>query len=291
VRLPQAGGAIRDFAPLVQEPQGRYNLVARARLEEKEGGASVDVFCKRFLFPEAAYVEEFSHQLMAAMGFSSCQARVLSALEPCLVVSRAPGRKFAPPVSPELAFEIARHCAAAYIMANADLRPRNAFVSYAGGHPVVTMVDLEHCLFNLALDVEGIDEPLRPQSFDALSEDELQGRVLKHVLTERTTRRAMGTFLKVDGVDEEPGRSFKAGWVAGFRQIQERRERLLALIEDRAYREPYLIIGTQSYRRAMARLDIQDVRQRMEQDPEGLFPRLAALQKQPQSEAAAHEPG
>jgi hypothetical protein len=51
-------------------------------------------------------------------------------------------------------------------------------------------------------------------------------------------------------------------------------------MEQRAYTEPFLIVGTRSYRRAFARVDVDDIRSRIEQDPVELFPRLAAVRRQ-----------
>lgn len=267
-------------AAVGDEDQGRYNLVAAARAEPADGtskAAPGEVFCKRFLFPEAAHVELFAHQILAEAGLPVCEAALVSGPEPCLVVTRAPGVKFKGAVDPALAFEVARQCAAAYVFANADLRPRNAFVSREDGRPRVTMIDLEHCFFNLALDVSGLDDPLRPQTFDCLSPAEIAARIKRRVLSERTTRRAMRTFVELDRLDSEVGVAFERGWISAYESMRACRERLCERMLERLYREPYLVIGTHAYRRAMARLDVEDVARRLDDDPERLFPRLAAV--------------
>jgi hypothetical protein len=273
---------VRDLSPLADAEQGRYNLVASTRsngLGCPAPASDGEVFCKRFLFPEAAYVEEFAYRLMTEVGMPSCKAVVSPHPEPCLVVSKAPGQKFEGSVDPDLAFELGRHSAIAYIFANADLRPRNAFVSYEGRHPVVTMLDLEHCFFNLALDVTGLDNPLRPETLDRLTEDELAHRVRRKVLTERTTRRAMRTFFELESMESEEGCCFMAGWVAAYERVQRDWGRIATLMEERLYNEPFLIIGTQAYRRAMARLDILDMEKRVSRDPETLLPKLVAVKR------------
>jgi putative hydrolase of the HAD superfamily len=270
-------------AAVPDDEQGRYNLVSRVSATPLDAHSAAhasaprELFCKRFLFPEAAHVELFAHQVIAETGLPVCQAALGDGPEPCLVVTRAPGAKFDGCVDPVLAHEVARQCAAAYVFSNADLRPRNAFVSHDGPRPVVTMIDLEHCFFNLALDVEGLADPLDPATFDRLSGEEVARRLKRRVLSERTTRRAMRTFVELDSLDTEIARAFKAGWIAAWQAIRARRERLREMMLDRVYREPYLIIGTHAYRRAMARLDVAEVLQRLDEDPEDIFPRLAAV--------------
>jgi HAD superfamily hydrolase (TIGR01549 family) len=276
---------VRQLEPVADGEQGRYNLVARAAVERARpaagaptaGDAPGEVFVKRFLFPEAAHVELFAHEVMAAAGVPVCQAALVEGEEPCLAVTRAPGAKFQGPVDPPLAFEVARQCAAAYVFSNADLRPRNAFVAHASAGPRVTMIDLEHCFFNLALDVAGLADPLQPATFDGLDADEITRRLRRRVLSERTTRRAMRTFVELERLDSDVGDAFRRGWISAYETMRERRGRLCELMLARVYRAPYLIIGTQAYRRAMARLDVEDIQQRLGQDPEQIFPLLAAV--------------
>lgn len=271
VDLEGRSGSLRDIRMLADDEQGRYNLVARARLEHADG-TSREVFCKRFLFPEAVHVEEFAHRIHAAMGVASCPVSVSAGPEPCLVVAKAEGVKMEQgPVTPDLAREIGRQCGMAYLFANADLRPRNAFLAWHDGAPRVTMVDLEHCFFNMAMDVSGLGDPLLPETFDRLGEEELERRVLKRVLTERTTRRARRTFFETDSLETSAAAAFREGWLDIYRRAQRDVERLCGLLEARVTRPPYLIIGTQSYRRAMARADVRDIRRRIEQDPERVF--------------------
>jgi HAD superfamily hydrolase (TIGR01549 family) len=271
VTLDGRAGSLRGLRMLNDDEQGRYNLVARAHLVHDDG-SSRDVFCKRFLFPEAVHVEEFAHRIHAAMGVASCPVQVTAGPEPCLVVAKAEGVKMEQgSVAPDLAREIGRQCAMAYLFANADLRPRNAFLAWQGGAPRVTLVDLEHCFFNMAMDVSGLGDPLVPETFDRLPEAELERRVLKRVLTERTTRRARRTFFETDSLESATASAFKDGWLDIYRRAQGRADQLCAMLEERVVRPPYLIIGTQSYRRAMARADVRDIRSRILQDPERVF--------------------
>jgi hypothetical protein len=253
--------------PLSDGDQGRYNLVASARLN------GLDVYCKRFLFPEAAHVDAFAHQLLKSLDMPSCHTAITEGPEPCLIVSKAAGAKLEDySVDAPLAFEIGRHCALAYLFANADLRPRNAFLAREDGAPPrITMIDLEHCFFNLAIDVDGLAEPLDPATFDSMDAAELERRLQKKVLTERTTRRARRSFFETDNTDTDIARAFREGWLDVYRFVQQRKDSVIDMIEARVHRAPYLVIGTQSYRRAMAHVDVVDIRERIEQDPEKVF--------------------
>jgi hypothetical protein len=273
---------IVDVTPRGDSGQGRFNLVGHAEISPPDSASvaashSDEFLCKRFLHPETAHVELLMHRLMADIGLPACEVHLVGDPEPILLVSRASGSPFEGPVDPELAHELGRHCAAAYIFGNADLRPRNTFVDRTVSPPVVTMIDLEHCLFNLALDVSDLVDPFLPSTIDAMDSDELSVRIRRTVLTERTTRRAMGTFLQLDGFDSEPALAFRDGWARTFRSVQALEERILRRLTARVYSEPYLIIGTHAYRRAMARLDIDDIATRIRQDPVKIFPRLAAV--------------
>lgn len=270
VTLRDKRGVLQELQMLPDDQQGRYNLVARARVLFDDGETQ-DVFCKRFLFPAAAHVEEFAHGIQTAVGVPSCAAFVTPGAEPCLVVTKAPGTKLDGPVTADLAHEIGRHCAMAYLFANADLRPRNAFVSLTGSRPEVTVVDLEHCFFNMALDVTGLGDPLRPDSFDHLTEEQIEQRVLRRVLSERTTRRTRRTFFETESLDTGLASAFKEGWLSVYRSVKRDADRITTLIDERVRRPPYLIIGTQSHRRAMAHADVRDIRRRIEQDPEVVF--------------------
>jgi len=238
---------------------------------ELDSGEVRRVFCKRYLHAEGAYVEDFAYRLLSALGMPSCQAAISEGPEPCLIVSEAPGTKLEETASAPLARQVGRQAALAYLFANADLRPRNGFVSYVGDNPTITMTDLEHSFFNLALDVSGIPDPLRPESFDRLGEQELAGRVVRRVLTPRTMKRARRAFLGTDDPPSALEQAFKDGWMAAYREIQGQAERANEMLAQRVGREPFLIIGTQAYRRAMARVDLDDIRRRLGEDAETVY--------------------
>jgi len=270
VSIGGRSGILGGLRMLPDSDQGRYNLVAFGSVAMAAGEPAA-VFCKRYLFPDGAYVEEFAYALLAALGMPSCPASVTSGPEPFLVVSKAPGTKLEGATTPGLARQVGRHAALAYLFANADLRPRNAFVAHDGAEPIITMTDLEHCFLNLALDVSGIDEPLRPEALDRLSNAELEARVARRVLTPRTMKRARRAFFGRDVLPNALASAFEEGWMEAYREVQAQAERALGMLEERVHREPFLIVGTQAYRRAMARVDVDDVHRRLDEDAESVY--------------------
>lgn len=257
---------VETLTPVPDADQGRYNLVYRSTARQDDG-AKRTLFFKRFLLPESAYVEEFAHRVHREIGLPACRAEVIEGSEPFLVMSEAPGRKFDGETDVNLAHEIGRHHVFAFLFSNADMRPRNAFVDVSeSGAPIMTMVDLEHCFFNLAIDVSGQTDPDKPQSLDQLSEAERTRRTLKKVLSERAMRRARKTFIETETCAVELADAFRRGFIDQFERVQGGRERLMSMLLDRVYREPYLVIGTQSYRRAMGRVDVEDIAERLALD-------------------------
>lgn len=280
-------GTLREPRPLADAEQGRYNLVARARVVFDDGAAET-VYCKRYLHPDGAHLEEFAYALLVALGIPSCRAVTTGGPEPCLVVSEAPGEKLEGPIAnAPFAREVGRQAALAYLFANADLRPRNGFLSETGGAPTITMTDLEHCFLNQALDVSGIADPMDPASFDRLGAAELEARVVRRVLTPRTMKRARRAFLGSDSLPAELEQAFKDGWMAAYRSVQAHSARALELLDARRRRAPFLVVGTQAYRRALARLDVDDIRRRLEQDAEAVHDESFGSGQKPIASGAA----
>ena len=258
---------VERLAPVEDDEQGRYNLVFAADLD----GPPHRLFLKRFLFPETAHVEEFAYRLQAETGLPACRAGLVDGAEPVLAISEAPGRKYAGELSPRIAWELGRHIAFALLFSNADVRPRNAFLDESEGRCVVTLVDLEHCFFNLAIDTEGLAEPLRPETFDRMAPDELRQRRKKQVLTQRATGRARRSFFGNTSKGSEVDRAFHEGFYDYHRRQKERMDDLCDLLWQRIHEEPPLVIGTHGYRRALATIDVEDIRTRLVREPEELL--------------------
>lgn len=265
---------VDTIEPVADDQQGRYNLVYRVGARDASGDVQT-IYCKRFLLPESAYVEELAYHVHEAIGLSTCRARVIEGREPFLAISCAPGTKFTGTLNEEIAYEIGRHHVFAYLFSNADMRPRNAFLHQNGSGAALTMVDLEHCFFNLALDATDLAQANAPQTIDSLSGEELSKRGGKQVLSERAMRRARKTFIDTENADRKLVDAFRSGFIDLFTDVQQRREALRSLLMDRVYREPFLIIGTHAYRRAMAKMDVDDILTRLEKSAEAAYAMFA----------------
>ena len=267
VWLGEARAELSNLEPVSDRFQGRYNLVMTAEAESQDGSAC-RVYLKRFLLPESCYVEEFTHALLQEAGIETAVAGVWSGAEPILWSRQAPGVRVEELIpTPELAFDIGRHGASAFIFANADYRPRNAFLVTAGPSQRLVMVDYEHCLFNLALDLSEIVDPCNPHELAALGLEEQAWRIRKRVITPRTCRRNYREFFGTRGAEPELIDPFREGWCELTRNAQARRATLEEMLRDRILSEPFLIIGTHSYRRAMAEIDIEDFLARLTLGP------------------------
>lgn len=254
--------------PLAEEEQGRYNLVARIRLEEEKGSPRT-AYLKRFLLPEACEIEQLLFRLVRRLGLPACPQQVLSAGEErLLLAAAAPGEKLEAPRSEYgYAREVGRHAAVAYLFANADLRPRNAFVRVRGEEVELTMLDYEHCLFNLAIELDGIEDPGDRKALEALGREGLAQRVRKRVLADAHMRRAYRAFLGPIGLEEDRKRAFAEGWCEVHEQARLLREEILDLLRDRLEADPPLIVGTHGYRRALLELDLEDLAARIDEPP------------------------
>lgn len=258
-------GEVTSLEPVPDNLRGRYNLVSRAVIEQ--GALRRTFYCKRFMLAESAYLEELAYRMHKVVGLSSCRACVAeTGDEPFLVVSEAPGSRYEGKLRPEVAYELGQHHVFAYVFANADMRPRNAFLSL-GDRPGVTMIDLEHCFFSRALDVEGIDDPFDPAAIDALSAEEVEERTRRMVLTPRTMTRSRRSYFRVRETPADVVETFRQGFLDFYESLKGDRQLALGFLSSRLARKPYLAIGTRAYRRAMARIDIEDIGHRIDQDP------------------------
>ena len=267
IELGDEALTVKTAAPVADDEQGRYNLVY-ALDAVTDTGEPRRLYAKRFLLPETAHVEELGYALQRACGFSACQARVQPGPEPILMVTEAPGRKLSGEIDAAIAHDIGRHFAFGFVFSNADLRPRNSFRQDGVSGARLSVVDMEHCLFNLAIDTGGLSSPFRPETFDGMDPGELSGRVKKRVLSQKTSSRARRSFLGEVSRDSDVGRAYSHGFLEFASRQRERADELCGLIEDRIHRDPPLVIGTKSHRRAMANVDLADIRTRLLMDPE-----------------------
>ena len=280
--LAVGAGAVRvtGLRPVSQGVQGRYNLVYEVEAEsvaEHEPRTRV-LYAKRYMSPESAHVEALAYRIQGCAGLPTCGAWALEGPEPWLLVTKAPGARFGGELDPALARELGRHFAFGFVFSNADLRPRNAFVARAGdGSATVTMVDLEHCFFNLAIDVASVLDPTDPDALDRLGEEAVRRLTRKRVLTERTLPRARAEFFDARTAAPDAVRAYRDGFLAQYRDLKARADWICDLIGRRIRERPRLIIGTRGYRRAMAGLDLDDIRSRLAADPGPILEQLLAV--------------
>ncbi|MFN7916642.1 MAG: HAD family hydrolase [Vicinamibacterales bacterium] len=260
VEVGPVRGTVRAVDTVADGQQGRYNLVYRCVVETPSGTETV--YAKRFLLPETVHVEVFAYELQALTGLPACRASRHPGREDLLLVSTAPGRKWEHDLDETTAYALGGHFVFALLFSNADIRPRNAFVD--GGR--VTMVDLEHCFFNLAIDTSGLEAPERPETFDRMPADELAARTRKKVLSSRATSRARRSFF-TDTVKGSPiDEAFHAGFIDYYKAQQGRADEIADTLRARLRTEPPLVVGTHGYRRALAQVDVQDILSRLQMD-------------------------
>jgi len=259
--------AAETITPVSDADQGRYNLVYRV---DTNDDSYPTLYVKRFLFPESSYVEELAYNVHRIVGLPTCDVAIHDEGEPLLVMSAANGTKYEDEMDEKTAWEIGRHFAFAYVFSNADIRPRNAFIDTGHDIPELTMVDLEHCFFNLAIDVSGLERPLDPHYLDECAELP----VAKTVLTDRAMRRARRSFVHEEAIAPEIYVSYQKGFRDCFRAMNARLDAVVDFLSERVRREPYLVIGTHSYRRAMAMIDVHEIADRLTHDPDQVMTRF-----------------
>lgn len=264
-------GLLARTAPVPDDEQGSYNLVYRIDPENGEGRAH---YLKRYALPESVAVEELAYRLQRELDLGDCDAFPIGQPESLLVIEEAPGTKWAGEMDEAIAHEIGRHMSFAYVFSNADARPRNAFLSRRNGSPRLTMIDLEHCFFDLAIDTAGISDPFDPHVIDATSD--IEARIVRRVLSEKTTRRTRRTFLREEEAGEACLASFGRGWCELYYDLKKRKDEIVEILRERIHREPYLVIGTRRYRRAMADVDVFHIARRLDENPEESSPKREA---------------
>jgi putative hydrolase of the HAD superfamily len=278
VELPSGVCEVAQLDPVPDDLQGRHNLVWRAAIApvgSVADSASYRVFfAKRYLYPESAYVEAFAREVMMMAGFSVPETLVVEGAEPVFLSEGVGGVPYAGETEPEIAGELASHMVFAYVFSNADIRPRNVFLDHSRGKPAVNVIDFEHCFLNRALDVSQLPERFDPRAIDNLGAVRLEELVRRQVLTDRTLRRGRGEFFDTATAPADFIDTYRRRFVETFRHFQSLGEELTKLVSDRIYSSPPLVVGTSRYRRAMAGIDLQDIRSRLAEDPRDVVDRV-----------------
>lgn len=268
VRLGNLAGSVVSVRLLPDSLQGRYNLVARADVQWDEGW-SEELYLKRFRHPEAASIEEIARPLHAELGIETNRVEVQPGAENLLLSRAVTGEKLTSGVpGAELAFEIGRHGASALLLANADLRPRNAFLSRQGGSERLTMVDYEYTLFDRALDLTGLAGRFDPVWLARFSDDELARRGERRVVSRGAIQRTRRAFIDPRTASPAAIGAFRDGWREVHQRARSGVSRIEELLRSRLAVDPPLVVGTESYRRAFVPLDIADLKERIALEPD-----------------------
>lgn len=253
------------------ERQGRYNIVGKARAHDT-GGAPGLFFVKRYLAPESACIEDLAYRVLAILGNQRSPHALLPAAETLLVAGEAPGEPWraGDAGDPEAVRAVGAHCAAAYLIGNADMRPRNVLAHRCAAGTRVTVYDLEHCFFDRALALPDAVDRFDPRGIDSLRRS--IGDLTRHrVLSPASTQRAPRAFLPNEDRHSAQGRAFREGWHDTYAAAKASADPLLGLIAQRIHDGSPLIIGTQGYRRAMVMIDVDDIAARIRAYPSSAF--------------------
>jgi NAD(P)H-dependent FMN reductase len=261
-------GRLSAIRLLPDSLQGRYNLVAKVEVNWDEGW-SEELYLKRFRHPEAAWIEAIARPLHAELGIETNRVEVQPGAETLLLSRAVTGEKLGAEVpGPALAFEIGRHGASALLLANADLRPRNAFLTRQGGTERLTMVDYEYTLFDRALDLSGLDGRFDPKWLARFSDAELAQRGERRVVSRGAIQRTRRAFIDPRTASPAAIAAFREGWREVHVRARAGVSRIEELLRARLAMDPPLVVGTESYRRAFVPLDIADLKERIALDPD-----------------------
>ncbi len=240
---------------------GMYNVVARV-YGHSDTGAPEIWYAKRFLDPSSVHVEITAHELMALLGVTVPRAFLTDTSEPILFTSPAEGELWRDgDCDASIAEEVGAHAAAAYIISNADWRPRNTFLRKDSG--TLTCIDLEHCLFDRILTLSRDEMDVNdPKAIDALGiQTPLFTR--SRVLSSGAVRRARRCFMKNEDRGSEEIQRFLKGWEKTFSLAAENKQVIADIVRKRMD-AGQLIVGTRSHRRAFAGIDLHDLLERID---------------------------
>ncbi|WP_067515191.1 HAD family hydrolase [Endozoicomonas ascidiicola] len=249
---------ITDIDLLSEEELGRYNIVARVNGYDSNS-LPMQWYVKRYIDPSSSYIEETSHRIMSMIGAAAPRAYILEGEEPLLFTSPAKGSIWEDgDYCIDVAEQVGVQAAAAYILANADWRPRNTFIQKSTSK--VTSIDLEHCLFDRVLDTQVQVENVRSINNLGIS---TWAYTKTRVLSYSAIKRAIKCFTKTDNRDTPEFKLFLKGWDKTFKQAINNRQLIIDILKNRMGFQ-CLVIGTKSHRRSFANIDLHDFTERID---------------------------
>ena len=246
------------------ELQGKYNFVLKCHCLNVETKESQVIYLKRYMHEEAAHVEHLAYKVLGILGLSDARSTIIPGPESIFAVTEVPGHEWVSTnIDSETAYSAGQHCAAAYIMANADLRPRNTLISSERSTKRhLNIIDLEHCFFDRAIVTESISNRFNPHEIEkfATTIDEI---TKTRALSVRAIRRTRKEFLKINDQVDELAVEFERGWFSTLDTALSKSKAIEATLKERVHEKPYIVIGTNSYRRAMCGIDVNDIMHRI----------------------------
>ena len=247
---------VSDIDLLSEEELGRYNIVARVNGFD-ENNDQKQWYVKRYIDPASAYIEETAHRIMSVIGASAPRAFILEGEEPLLFTSPAKGALWeGDDYSINVAEQIGEQAAAAYILSNADWRPRNTY--HQKSTSKVTAIDLEHCLFDRVLGSQ-----LGELDITNMTNILIWKHTRTRVLSYSAIRRAIKCFTKTDNRNTPEFKLFLKGWDKIFKQTINNRKFIIDILQKKMDSQQ-LIIGTKSHRRVFSSVDLHDLLDRIE---------------------------
>ncbi|MCX7895018.1 MAG: HAD-IA family hydrolase [Thermoanaerobaculum sp.] len=265
---------VAAMEPLAEGQEGRYNLLAVLR---GEGGEPDSIYAKRFWEPTGALVDCLARSFARELGLLTPEAWVLEGQEPILLSRPAGGTPYRPPVDEDVAFDLGAHLAFAYAVANADIRPRNAFVArQPDGRCRLVLIDYEHCFFNLALPPEVVASLESSHRLQRLSLEQAQRLAQRQVITPKTIVRARNEFFSWGQAEPRVRQALAEGFSWCWRQMQGRAAELVERLRGELVRQPPLRLGTWRFRRPLAAFDVEEMGSRLQQPLDQVLPLFLA---------------
>ncbi|MBS0359032.1 MAG: HAD family hydrolase [Proteobacteria bacterium] len=251
---------------LSDDESGRYNMVARVMLEENSQ-AKCTVYIKRFATPSSIQVEKLAYEIYGMVGLSTCQTGILEGKEPLLMTSEVAGEAWDIQYAEKVAYEIGQYTGMAYMFSNADFRPRNVLLKKSALGNKMQLIDFEHCFFNVALDLTGLNDVNNPLTFNAMCTEEISARRRHTVLSPKHIKRAVISFFGSLPSTEKILSAYKSGCLDTFSKVRAIQENIKDLFHKQIlFDSSPMMIGTHAYRRAMANIDIEEMMVRINQD-------------------------
>lgn len=266
---------VEHMEPLAEGQEGRYNLLATVVASGGEGEALF--YCKRFWDPASAYVDALARSLARSLDLSVPEAWVVPEGEPLGLSRAVNGEPYSAPPTEGLAFDLGAHLAFAYAFANADIRPRNAFVTRdAAGRERLTLIDFEYCFLNLALPPELVAESEGSGALFRMTLAEARTLAQRQVITPKTIVRARNEFFSWREAPASIREALAEGFSWCWERMQARASELVARVRQGLGHKPPLRVGTWRFRRPLAPFDVDEMEARLQQPLSQVLPMFTA---------------